>query len=214
MNRVSDFIKTLPLWRKDIKENKRWICRQIIAGWCDVVIFTCHLKRYLCRLTGMTGGVMSRGKSHVTRDRTSSPPESSRNTYKALPALTLPVPSVLYTTRGQRHKRTTALEMRHDRLPSSRKHWSPWRFTSIDTSMPRLSPPSIAREQRTGRTASTTWPGTCSLGHLREDSTARIQNSNFDISYRLWVVCGCFVFSFYHFGVKNAKMGEFLKFAC
>ena len=42
-------------------------------------------------------------KSRVTRDRLSLPPESTRNTYHALPALTLPVPSVPCTTRGQRH---------------------------------------------------------------------------------------------------------------
>ena len=53
-----------------------------------MVNFTRHLKRYCRRLTGMTGGVMSRGKSRVTRDRTSSPPESTRNTYHTLPALT------------------------------------------------------------------------------------------------------------------------------
>ena len=36
----------------------------------------------------MTGGVMSRRKSRVTRDRTSSPPESTRSTYYALPVHT------------------------------------------------------------------------------------------------------------------------------
>ena len=47
---------------------------------CDVVNFTRHLKRlFLVKLTGMTGGFMSRGKSRVTRDRTSSPAESTRN---------------------------------------------------------------------------------------------------------------------------------------
>ena len=58
---------------------------------CDVVNFTRHLKRYSGQLTGMTGGVMSRGKSRMARDRISSPPESTRNNYHALPALTLPV---------------------------------------------------------------------------------------------------------------------------
>ena len=130
-----------------------------------MVNFTCHLRRYLCRLTGMAGGVMSRRKSRVTRNRTSSPPESTRNTYHALPALTLRVPFVLYTTRGQRHQRTAALEMWHDRLPSRRKHWPPFHLTSIDTSMLQLYPPSITRERRTGRPASTTWPGRCSLVH-------------------------------------------------
>ena len=37
---------------------------------------------------------MSRGKSRVTRDRTSSPPEGTRNTYHALRALKLTYPAV------------------------------------------------------------------------------------------------------------------------
>ena len=36
-------------------------------------------KIFFIKLRGMTGGVMSQGKSRVTRDRTSSPPESTRN---------------------------------------------------------------------------------------------------------------------------------------
>ena len=94
----------------------------------------------------MTGGVMSRRKSRVTRDCTSSPPESTWNTL--LSALTLPVPSVPYTKRGQRHQRTAALEMRHDRRPSRSKHWPPWWLASFDTSMLQSSSTSILDESR------------------------------------------------------------------
>ena len=38
MNRVSNFFKTLPLWRKDIKENLRKIFRKIIAGWSFLIL--------------------------------------------------------------------------------------------------------------------------------------------------------------------------------
>ena len=125
-----------------------------------------YLKIFFIKLTGMTGGVMSRGKSRMTRDRTSLPPESTRNTYYALPALTLPVPSVPYTSWGQRHQRTAVLEMRHDRLPCKSKHWLLWRLTSFEILILRLSPPSIVGERRTGRPAATTWPARHILWHI------------------------------------------------
>ena len=99
-------------------------------------------------------------------DYTSSPPESTRNTYHALPALTLPVPSVPYTTRGQRHQRTATLEMRHKPPESRGKHWPPWRLTRFEISMLRSSPPVIVGERRTGRPAAATWPGRRILGHI------------------------------------------------
>ena len=43
-------------------------------------------------------GLCPWGKSRMARDRTSSPPESTRKTNHSLPALTLPVPSVPYDT--------------------------------------------------------------------------------------------------------------------
>ena len=63
-------------------------------------------------------GYVQRGKSPLVRDRTSSPPENTCNTYHALPVHTLPLPSVPCTLRGWLHQEATLLESRHDRFSS------------------------------------------------------------------------------------------------
>ena len=45
--------------------------------WRDI-IYPSLENIFFIKLTGMTGGVMSRGKSFMARDHTSSPPESTR----------------------------------------------------------------------------------------------------------------------------------------
>ena len=113
----------------------------------------------------MTGGVMSRGKAVWRETALRRHPRALENTSHSLAALTLPVLSDPYTARGQQHQRTTALEMRHNQLPSSVKHWLPWRLLIFEVSMLRSSPPSIVGERCTGRPATTTWPGRCTPGH-------------------------------------------------
>ena len=73
----------------------------------------------------MIGGVMYQGKSRVTRDRTSSPPESTQNTYHALTALTLPVNtgrhedlrSSIYRCFDYRRHRSLESDAQDDQMP-------------------------------------------------------------------------------------------------
>ena len=110
---------------------------------------------------------MSLGKKSYRRETAlRCHPRALENTYQYLPALTLPVPSVLYAIRGRQHQRTAALEMRHNRLPSWCKHRPPCRLSSHDVSMLQSSPPSIIGERRTRRPDATTWPGRRTLGRI------------------------------------------------
>ena len=98
---------------------------------CEVVNFTRHLKRCWDKLTGMTGGVMSRGKKSygerphfvATRERSQQSPRTTR-TYASCP-----VCSMHNTTTTVLEDSCVGEEMWS--VSKRYKHWLPWRSIEL-----------------------------------------------------------------------------------